>query len=96
MADLSSDPFPPDLTFEDAYHELEAIIGRLEAGSLSLDESLALFERGQRLSNWCEAALDAADLRVTRLSADGQSADDDEDDFDEEDAAPDDPDELPF
>ena len=71
MTELTPDPFPPDLTFEDAYRELESIIVRLEAGNLSLDESLELFERGQRLSNWCESQLDAADLRVTRLSADG-------------------------
>ena len=85
------DPFPPDLTFEDAYHELETIIVQLEAGNLSLDESLDLFERGQRLSNWCESQLDAADLRVTRLSADGE----DDDDF-EDDTAEDDADEPPF
>jgi exodeoxyribonuclease VII small subunit len=83
------DPFPPDLTFEDAYRELETIIVRLEAGSLSLDESLDLFERGQRLSNWCESQLDAADLRVTRLSADGQTDDDDDfEDGEDEDEPP--------
>jgi len=84
MVESMPDPFPPDLTFEDAYHELESIIVRLEAGNLSLDESLGLFERGQRLSNWCEAQLDAADLRVTRLSADGSSDDSFEEDDEDE------------
>jgi len=84
MSDMIPDPFPPDLTFEDAYRELETIIVRLEAGNLSLDDSLELFERGQRLSNWCESQLDSADLRVTRLSADGQE-DEDFDDTEDED-----------
>ena len=65
------DPLPPDLTFEQAYRELAQIVERLEAGNLTLDESLALFERGQRLSAWCEAQLDNAELRVTRLSDNG-------------------------
>lgn len=69
---MSADPLPPNLTFEEAYHELESIVTRLEAGNLSLDESLTLFERGQRLSAWCEDQLNHAELRVTQLSGDGE------------------------
>ncbi len=68
-------PLSPDLTFEQAYQELETIVSRLEAGSLSLDESLDLFERGQALTAWCDAQLDSAELRVSQLSEDGEVID---------------------
>lgn len=73
---MTADPFPPNLTFEEAYHELESIVTRLEAGNLSLDESLTLFERGQRLSTWCEDQLNNAELRVTQLSDTGEEIED--------------------
>jgi exodeoxyribonuclease VII small subunit len=73
---LTADPFPPNLTFEQAYEELESIVTRLEAGNLSLDESLTLFERGQRLSVWCEDQLNNAELRITKLSAAGEEIED--------------------
>ena len=73
---MTVDPLPPDfaseVTFEQAYQELESIVIRLEAGSLSLDESLKLFERGQQLAAWCDTQLDAAELRVSQLSEDGK------------------------
>ncbi len=72
---MINDPLPPNLTFEEAYHELESIVTRLEAGNLSLDESLTLFERGQRLSGWCEDQLNNAELRITQLSDDGEEID---------------------
>jgi exodeoxyribonuclease VII small subunit len=55
------------LSFEDALAELEDIVARLEAGELTLEESLALFERGQRLAGLCHAALDRAELRLEEL-----------------------------
>ena len=61
-----------DLTFEDALTELEAIVGRMEAGNLTLEESLQLFERGQQLSLYCARLLDEATLRVEQLTADGE------------------------
>ena len=66
---------PPDLTFEQAYKELESIVSRLEAGSLSLDNSLTLFERGQALTAWCDAQFDSAELRISQLSEDGTVTD---------------------
>lgn len=76
---MTVDPLPPDfaseVTFEQAYQELESIVIRLEAGSLSLDESLKLFERGQQLAAWCDTQLDAAELRVSQLSEDGTVSD---------------------
>ncbi len=68
-------PLPPDLTFEQAYQELESIVTRLEAGNLSLDDSLQLYERGQALAAWCDDQLNAAELRVSQLSEDGEIVD---------------------
>ncbi|MHB8625022.1 MAG: exodeoxyribonuclease VII small subunit [Aggregatilineales bacterium] len=73
---MTADPLPPNLTFEQAYQELESIVTRLEAGNLSLDESLTLFERGQRLSTWCEDQLNNAELRITQLSDTGEELED--------------------
>ena len=56
-----------DLTFEQAFEELEATVAKLEDGDLSLEESLALFERGQRLSAHCSRLLEQAELKVTEL-----------------------------
>ena len=57
-----------DLTFEQAFEELEATVAKLEDGDLSLEESLALFERGQRLSAHCSRLLEQAELKVTQLA----------------------------
>ena len=43
-------------------------MARLEAGSLTLEESVALYEEGMRLTQICGQLLDAADLRVSRLA----------------------------
>ncbi len=56
-----------ELSFEEAFGELEAIVMQLEGDSLTLEESLALFERGQQLAARCGAQLDAAELRVQQL-----------------------------
>jgi exodeoxyribonuclease VII small subunit len=54
--------------FEQALAELEQIIGKLESGQLALDEALALFERGRQLTAWCGAQLDAAELKIQKLT----------------------------
>ncbi len=54
-------------SFEDLYRELEETVRKLEAGDLTLAESLALFERSTRLAEQCNALLDAAELRVRQL-----------------------------
>ena len=54
-------------SFESLYHELEETIAKLEAGDLSLDESLALFQRGMELAKQCGAMLDSAELRIKQL-----------------------------
>jgi exodeoxyribonuclease VII small subunit len=60
------------LSFEAAMAELEQIVARLEAGELSLDESLALFERGQSLAAHCSGQLEEAAMRVEQLTDDGE------------------------
>jgi exodeoxyribonuclease VII small subunit len=56
------------LSFEDALAELDETVRQLEAGELSLDESLGLFERGQLLSARCQQLLQAAELKVQQLA----------------------------
>lgn len=60
------------LSFEEALTELDEIVAKLEAGDLTLEESLALFERGQKLATRCNKQLDQASLRVEQLSEDGE------------------------
>jgi exodeoxyribonuclease VII small subunit len=55
-------------TFEDAQAELERIVTRLEQGQASLDEALALWERGEELYAFCRAKLDAAQGKVEELA----------------------------
>jgi exodeoxyribonuclease VII small subunit len=57
------------LTYEQAYSQLEEIVAVLEADEHSLDLALKLFERGQALARYCAGLLDQAELRVQQLSA---------------------------
>lgn len=59
------------LTFEQAFAELEETVRKLEAGGLALEESLALFERGQALAARCNTQLDQAELKVKKLAPEG-------------------------
>lgn len=59
-------------SFEAARDELAAVVGRLEAGGLTLEESLGLWERGEQLAATCQSWLDAA---RTRLDAVAPTAD---------------------
>jgi exodeoxyribonuclease VII small subunit len=70
-------------SFEQFFRELEATVGKLEAGDLTLDESLALFQRGMELSKKCGELLDQAELRIKELvpQANGEV---DVEDFEEE------------
>ena len=62
---MTADPGP---SFEEARAELEQVVRRLEDGNTSLDEALALWERGEELYRVCAARLDAAEERVTKLA----------------------------
>lgn len=63
-----------EMNFEQAFDELGQIVSRLESGELSLDDSVNLFERGRALSAHCQQVLDKAELRVNRLTGDGDIA----------------------
>lgn len=64
-----------DMSFEEALARLEDIVSSLEAGQLSLDESLKKFEEGIRLSRLCNHKLQTAQLRVEKLAEkDGELA----------------------
>ena len=58
--------------FEEAFHELEALVEKLESGDLSLDESLDFYEKGMALAKWCADKLNAAELRLEQLANDTQ------------------------
>jgi exodeoxyribonuclease VII small subunit len=60
--------------FEEALQDLENIVQRLEDGNLSLDESLALFEEGIKLSRLCAQRLDEAEKKIELLMKDENGA----------------------
>lgn len=53
--------------FEQALGRLEAIVGRLEAGDLALEEAVNLFEEGMQISRYCGERLDEAERKVEIL-----------------------------
>ncbi|KQC05730.1 MAG: exonuclease VII small subunit [Methanoculleus sp. SDB] len=53
--------------YETLMEELKEIIRKIEDGSVGLDESIALYERGSLLIRQCERLLEEAELRITRL-----------------------------
>jgi exodeoxyribonuclease VII small subunit len=57
-----------DLNYEQAFTELESIVADLESEEHSLDDALALFERGQALAKHCTTLLDKAELKVQQVS----------------------------
>ena len=59
------------LSYEEAFAELEAIVVELEQGEASLDQALEQFERGQALAVRCGHLLEQAQLRLTQLSQSG-------------------------
>lgn len=60
-----------ELSFEAGYAELERLVARMQEGGLTIEEAMALFERGIALARRCTQQLDAAELRVRQLLADG-------------------------
>jgi exodeoxyribonuclease VII small subunit len=54
-------------TFEEAQRELEKIVAQLESGRASLEDALALWERGDELYRFCLARLDSAEAKIEEL-----------------------------
>lgn len=57
-----------ELTYEEAFAELEGILSALETEQRPLEEAMALFERGQALAKRCAELLDKAEIKVRQLS----------------------------
>jgi exodeoxyribonuclease VII small subunit len=62
------------LSFEAALQELEALVGRLESGDLSLDESIRSYVRGDALRAHCETRLKEAQMRIERIVSPGEGS----------------------
>ena len=58
------------LSFERAIEELESIVTRLEGGKVPLEESVAIYERGETLKRRCEELLRQAEARVEKITLD--------------------------
>lgn len=62
------------MTFEHAIEELESIVKRLEDGKVPLEESVAIYERGETLKRRCEELLRLAEARVDKITTDATGA----------------------
>ncbi len=60
------------ISFEEAFAKLQEISEKIEKENLSLDESIALFEEGVKLSGYCSKILEEAKQKITKLSGDNE------------------------
>lgn len=56
------------MSFEDAMAELERVVDQLDRGEVPLEQSITLYERGQKLKAHCEAKLRDAEERVSKIT----------------------------
>ncbi|MBN1639767.1 MAG: exodeoxyribonuclease VII small subunit [Anaerolineae bacterium] len=56
--------------FEDAFAALAEVVEQLDSGELTLEQTMALYERGQLLARHCQRLLDQAELRVSQAVGD--------------------------
>lgn len=61
--------------FEASLAELEGLVAKMESGDLTLEQSLAAFERGVHLTRVCQASLRSAELRIKALTQEGEEVD---------------------
>ena len=64
---MSDDTPIAKMSFEEAMRELEAVVSKLDRGDVALEESIALYERGDALKKHCEKKLKAAQEKVDRI-----------------------------
>ena len=69
MSDKPQNPVS-GLSFEQAVKELEEIVNKLERGDASLEDSIAIYQRGAALKAHCEGLLKAAQLKVDKIVLD--------------------------
>jgi exodeoxyribonuclease VII small subunit len=62
------------MSFEDALAALEQVVGQLEGGQVPLEQSIALYERGDALQKNCAAKLEEAELKVRKIVAEDGKA----------------------
>lgn len=76
MANKEKQPDVSEMSFEAALKELETIVGKLESGEVELEESIAIYERGEALRAHCDGLLKKAEAKVEKISldADGKPA----------------------
>ena len=74
--ETSLDQTDDSLTFEEALSQLEAIVEKLESGTVDLDKAVDAYARGMLLKQHCQARLEEARLKVEKikLPADGGAA----------------------
>ncbi len=70
FAMTESDIKAEDLNFEDALRQLEDIVRKLESGDVPLDQSIALYEKGEALRQTCQKRLDSAQVKIEKISLD--------------------------
>jgi exodeoxyribonuclease VII small subunit len=68
MATKKTDAPPASVSFEQSLNELDSLVQKMEKGDLSLDDSLAAYERGVGLYRQCQTALEHAEQRVRLLN----------------------------
>ena len=68
-----------EFSFEDGLNRLEKIVQTLEAGGISLEEAIALFEEGMQLAKICSQRLDTAELKISQLQTTVEQETEDED-----------------
>ena len=56
-----------NISFEEAYNQLEETVQALEHGGLTLDEATSLYEKGMHLAHICNQRLSASELKISRL-----------------------------
>jgi exodeoxyribonuclease VII small subunit len=57
-----------ELSYEEAYEELNQIVVKLEAEELTLEQTISLFERGQNLAQYCTDILDKTEMRIQQIT----------------------------
>lgn len=56
------------ITFEEALKKLETIVSKLEENTVTLEDSVNLYEEGMKLSKYCSEILDKAELRIEKVN----------------------------
>ena len=74
MTDKDAEKPIAEMSFEEALAELEAVVRSLEDGKVPLERSIDLYERGEALRKHCDERLKAAEMRVEKIVAQGESA----------------------